>query len=84
VLSRRCYQPSDFDSVEAMRITFRTLAPRGGGLAHDDWRYTECAVVEVENVRIEAEGLQQGSVHRPDSVIQGMRARRRQLAASCG
>ena len=67
-LPRRRHQPADFDAVEAMRIAFGTLAPGGGSPAHDDRRDAERAVVEVENVRVEAEGLEQGSVHGADFV----------------
>jgi hypothetical protein len=59
----RRHQPADLDPVEAVRIAFGALSPGGGRLAHDDRRDTERAVVEVENVGVEAKGLQQGRIH---------------------
>jgi hypothetical protein len=70
-LPRRRHQPADLDTIETVRISFGTLAPGGGSPAHDDRCDAERAVVEVENVRVEAEGLQQGSVHGADCVSRG-------------
>ncbi|MGH3218904.1 MAG: hypothetical protein ACRDPY_09390 [Streptosporangiaceae bacterium] len=66
VLPRRHHQPADFHAVEAMRIALGTLAPGGGSPADDDRRDAERAVVEVQNVRVKAERLQQGSIHGAD------------------
>jgi hypothetical protein len=63
----------DLDAVEAVRIAFGTLAPGGGSPAHDDRGDAERAVVQVENVRVEAEGLQHGRVHGADFVSRGCR-----------
>ena len=63
----RRHQARQIDAVEAVRIALGAVAPGGGGLAHDDRRDTERAVVEVEDVRVEAERLQQGSIHAGDS-----------------
>ncbi|MGH3187245.1 MAG: hypothetical protein ACRDOL_08315 [Streptosporangiaceae bacterium] len=49
-----------------MRIALGTLAPGGGSPADDDRRDAERAVVEVQNVRVKAERLQQGSIHGAD------------------
>ena len=38
---------------------------RGGGLPHGDRRDAERAVIEMEDVGVEAEGLQECSVHDP-------------------
>jgi len=70
-LPRSRHQPADLDAVKTVRIAFGTLAPGGGSLAHDDRRVAERAVVEVENVRVEAEGLQQGRIHGADCVSRG-------------
>jgi hypothetical protein len=67
------YQPADLHAVEAVRIAFGALAPGSGSPAHDDRCDAECAMVEVENVRVEAEGLQQGRIHEADFVSRGCR-----------
>ena len=64
-LSRRRNQPGNLDAIEPVRIAFRALAPRRGGLPDGDRRDTERTVIEVEDVGIEAEGLQECSVHEP-------------------
>ena len=62
---RRRHQPGNLDAIEPVRIAFRALAPRRGGLPDGDRRDTERTVIEVEDVGIEAEGLQECSVHEP-------------------
>ena len=64
-LPRRRNQPGNLDAIEPVRIAFRALAPRRGGLPDGDRRDTERTVIEVEDVGIEAEGLQECSVHEP-------------------
>jgi hypothetical protein len=64
--SRRRHQPGHLDAVEAMGIAFGALPLRGGGLAHDDGRHTERAVVEVQDTGVEAEGLQLRKIHGAD------------------
>src|SRR5580704_5935173 len=56
-LPRRRYQPADLHAVEAVRIEFGALPPGGSSLAYDDRCDAERAVVEVENVRVEAKSL---------------------------
>ena len=53
-----------------MRVPFGAIAPRGGGPAHGDRGDAERAVVEVQDVGVEAERLEEGRVHKADSVIQ--------------
>ena len=48
-----------------MRIAFRALAPRRGSPPDDDRRDTERTVIEVEDVGVEAEGIQECGVHEP-------------------
>jgi hypothetical protein len=55
-----------------VRIAFRAFAPRRGGLPDGDRRDAERAVIEVEDVGIEAEGLQECSVHEPILSSRGM------------
>jgi hypothetical protein len=64
-LPGRRHQAADLDAVEAVRVAFGAVPPGGGRPAHDDRRDTERAVVEVENVRVETEGIEHGSVHEP-------------------
>ena len=68
-LARRRDQPRDLDSVEPVRVAFGPIAPRGGGPAHGDRGDAERAVVEVQDVGVEAESLKQGRVHSADCVI---------------
>ena len=58
---------------DVLHLNHGAFAPRGGGPAHRGRRDAEGAVVEVQNVRVEAEGLQQGSVHGTDSLIRAYR-----------
>ena len=74
--------PADLDAVEAVRITFGTLTPNGGSPAHDDRRDAERAVVEVENITVEAESLQQGMIHEADFVSRGHSGRPRKATTS--
>ena len=67
----RRHQAGNLDPVEAVRIALGPLAPGGGSLAHDDRRDAEGTVVEVENVRVEAEGIQQDRIHTADCVSSG-------------
>jgi hypothetical protein len=48
-----------------VRIALRALTPRRGGLPDGYRRDTERTVIEVEDVGVEAEGLQECSVHEP-------------------
>ena len=56
-----------------MRIAFGALAPSSSSPAYDYRCDAERAMVEVENVRVEAKGLQQGRVHGADFVSRGCR-----------
>lgn len=75
-LPRRRHEPADLHAVEAVRIAFGALAPGSSGPAHDDRCDAERAMVEVENVRVEAKGLQQGRVRGADFVSRGCRTNR--------
>ncbi|HEX4397486.1 MAG TPA: hypothetical protein VH136_07625 [Trebonia sp.] len=57
-----------------MRIAFRAFAPRRGGLPDGDRRDTERAVIEMEDVGVEAEGSKECSVHDPILSSTGMLA----------
>ena len=69
-LARGRYQAGELDAVEPMRVPFGAIAPPGGGPAHEDRGDAERAVVEVQDVGVEAERLEEGRVHQADSVIQ--------------
>ena len=69
-LARRRDQPGDLDSVEPVRVALGPIAPRGGGPPHGDRGDAERAVVEVQDVGVEAERLKEGRVHNVDCVIQ--------------
>src|SRR5512135_1265255 len=60
-LPRGRHQAADLDAVEAVRIALGAVPPGGGSLAHDDRRDAERAVVEMEHVRVETEGIGEGS-----------------------
>ena len=57
----------ELDPVEAVRIALGAVPPGRGHPAHCDGRDTERAMVEVKDVRVEAKGLQQSSIHPGDS-----------------
>jgi hypothetical protein len=54
-----------------VRIALGPLAPGGDSPAHDGRRDAEGTMVEVENVRVEAEGVQQDTIHTADCVSSG-------------
>jgi hypothetical protein len=62
-------QSAELDAVEAVRVTLGAFPPPRRRLAHHDRRDAERAVVEVEDLRVEAEGLQQRGVHGLDCAI---------------
>jgi hypothetical protein len=70
---RRRHQSADLHAVEAVRIAFGALAPGSSSPAHDDRCDAERAMVEVENVMVEAKGLQLGRIHGADFGSRGCR-----------
>ena len=69
----RCrHQPGNLDAIEPVRIALRALAPRRSRLPDGYRRDTERTVIEVEDVGVEAEGLQECGVHEPILPSRGM------------